>query len=68
MAHRLVLKKIARKMLAVEGVAAIWKLHLDAATLYQVGNPVSAETFLQIADAATEEWLRCEAAAEHGLG
>ena len=60
MAHRSVIDKIARDVLANEGIAIIWKLHLDAATLYRIGNPVSAATFLEIADAATEEWQRRE--------
>jgi hypothetical protein len=58
MAHLLVVKKIAHEMLDCEGVKAIWNLHLDAAALYRIGNSVSADVFLDIADAATEEWQR----------
>ena len=49
--------KLARSMLADNGLAIIWKLHEDAATLYGVGNATAAETFLKIADAAEREWL-----------
>jgi hypothetical protein len=50
-----VLAKIARDVLAREGTAAIWQLHLDAATLYRAGNETSAATFIEIADTAAEE-------------
>ena len=45
-------------MLAEQGLATIWKLHADAATLYRIGNLVAAESFIEIADAAEREWLR----------
>ena len=63
-----VLAKIARDMLAREGIAAIWKLHLDAATLCRAGNRTSAAVFFEIADLATEEWQRGEVAAEYRSG
>ena len=68
MSRRSVLAKIARDMLAGEGIAAIWKLHLDAATLYRAGNRTSAATFIDIADLATEEWQDREVAAEYRRG
>jgi hypothetical protein len=60
MAHRSITDKLAHSMLADYGVSIIWKLHNDAATLYRVGNSVAAESFLSIADAAENEWLRRE--------
>jgi hypothetical protein len=51
-------------MLAREGIAAIWQLHLDAATLYRAGNRISAVALVEIADLATQEWQHGEVAAE----
>jgi hypothetical protein len=50
-------------MLADKGMAIIWKLHTDAARLYRVGNLTAAATFIEIADAAAELWLRPETVA-----
>ncbi len=50
-------ERLARSMLADQGIAAIWKLHTDAATLYRVGNFAAAASFIEIADAAEREWL-----------
>ena len=58
MVCRSITDKLAHSMLADYGVSIIWKLHNDAATLYRVGNSVAAESFLSIADAAEDEWLR----------
>jgi hypothetical protein len=55
-------------MLAREGIAAIWQLHLDAATLYRAGNATSAATFIEIADTAAEEWRHRDVAVEHPTG
>ena len=59
-----VLAKIARDVLAREGIGAIWQLHLDAATLYRAGNTISAVALIEIADLAMEEWEDREVAAE----
>jgi hypothetical protein len=40
------------------GRRVILKLHTDAGTLYRVGNPVAAASFVEIADAAEREYLR----------
>jgi hypothetical protein len=64
MPTRSVLAEIARDMLARDGIAAIWKLHLDAATLYRAGNRTSAAVFFERADLATEEWQHREVATE----
>ena len=63
MAHCTLIKKLAREMLADKGIATIWKLHTDAALVYRVGNLTAAATFLEIANAAEEEWLRHETVA-----
>jgi hypothetical protein len=62
-AHHALVNKLARDMLADKGMAIIWKLHTDAARLYRVGNLTAAATFIEIADAAAELWLRPETVA-----
>ena len=62
MVRRSITDKLAHSMLAEYGVSIIWKLHNDAATLYGVGNRTAAETFLEIADAAENQWLHTESA------
>jgi hypothetical protein len=62
MAREAIAERLARSMLANNGVSIIWKLHSDAATLYRAGNSIAAESFLRIADAAEREWLRREPA------
>jgi hypothetical protein len=51
-------ERLARNMLAGEGASIIWRLHIDAATLYRAGNPAAAAAFLEIADAAERVWRR----------
>ena len=46
-------------MLARDGIAAIWTLHLAAARADRDGNKGMAATIIEIADAAEREWLRC---------
>ena len=50
--------KLARSMLADQGISVIWKLHADAATLARVGNYIATNTLCEIADTAEREWLR----------
>ena len=50
---------LARTMLAGEGAAVIWRLHVDAAMLYRTGNRAAAVVFVEIADAAERELRRC---------
>jgi hypothetical protein len=45
-------------MLAREGIAAIWSLHLAAARAHRDGHKAMAATIIEIADAAEREWLR----------
>ena len=49
---------LALKMLARDGIAAIWVLHLSAARAYREGRKAAAATIIEIADAAEREWLR----------
>src|SRR5438477_10453960 len=51
-------ENLALTMLARDGIAAIWTLHLAAAKTYLDGNKGMAATILEIADAAESEWLR----------
>jgi hypothetical protein len=50
--------KLARSMLAVQGIGSIWKLHSDAATLARIGNYAAALSLSEIAEAAERELLR----------
>ena len=43
-------------MLADEGLAAVWRLHIAAAIGYRQGHIEEAETILTIADAAERQW------------
>jgi hypothetical protein len=56
--HRLRIRPLALKMLARDGFAAIWVLHLSASRAYREGNKAVAAVIIEIADAAEREWLR----------
>ena len=53
-------EKLALTMLARDGIAAIWQLHLAAAEAYNGGCPRAAVSVLEIAEAAEQAWLRAE--------
>ena len=53
---------VALSLLARDGIAAIWGLHLSAALAYQDGHEGVAAGIIEIADAAEREWLRAKAA------
>jgi hypothetical protein len=53
---------VALSLLAQDGVAAIWQLHLSAALAYRDGQKAAATGIIEIADAAEREWLRAKAA------
>jgi hypothetical protein len=55
-------KNLALSMLARDGIAAIWQLHLAAADAHQSGYRFAAASILEIAEAAEEAWLRAEGA------
>ena len=48
----------AARMLASEGIAAVWRLHVAAARAYQNRHLDTAETIIAIADSAEREWVR----------
>jgi hypothetical protein len=49
---------LASRLLAREGLAAIWDLHLVAAGAYRNGRLETAEALVILADAAERAWLR----------
>jgi hypothetical protein len=51
---RTLTEKLAVTMLAREGIAIIWRLHIDAATAYRTGHSEAATALLEIAEAAEE--------------
>ena len=53
---------VALSLLAQDGIAAIWPLHLSAALAYRDGQKAAATGIIEIADAAEREWLRAKAA------
>ena len=59
MTRQIFAQKLAIKMLAGEGMAAIWELHVAAAAAYQRGQSSVAAMLIEIADAAEREWLLC---------
>jgi hypothetical protein len=62
---RLWVRAIASKMLARDGFAAIWVLHLSAARAYREGRKAAATSLVEIADAAEREWLKRRNTAVH---
>ena len=52
-------QKLAVRVLAGEGMTAIWELHVAAAEAYQRGQSSVAAILIEIADAAEREWLLC---------
>ena len=53
-------EKLALSVLARDGIAAIWNLHIAAAEAHGAGYPAAATAILEIAEAAEEAWLRAE--------
>jgi hypothetical protein len=53
-------ESLALRMLAREGIAIIWQLHLAATQAHRNGYASAAASILEIADAAEEAWLREE--------
>ena len=51
-------KGIALRMLARDGIEAIWQLQVAAAIAHRTGSPGVAASIIEIADAAEREWLR----------
>jgi hypothetical protein len=56
--------KIARSILAREGIAAVWQFHVAAAEAHRTGHSLAADAILEIAEAAEAAWLRAEGVRE----
>ena len=54
---RTLVDRLANTMLAAEGIAVIWRLHVDAAIAYRAGHPQAAAAVLEIAEAAEQTVL-----------
>ena len=52
--------KHALTILARDGIAAIWQLHIAAADAHQTGYPAAAAAMLEIAETAEAAWLRAD--------
>jgi hypothetical protein len=52
---------IASRMLAHNGLAAIWELQVAAAIAYSTGNVRAAVSIMELADAAEREWTAAKA-------
>jgi hypothetical protein len=50
--------KLARSILADQGIGAIWSLHEAATEAHRAGFPNAAAAILEVADAAEREWSR----------
>jgi hypothetical protein len=57
---RTVTENLALTMLARDGIAAIWQLHIAAAEAHRTGHPRIAASISEIAEAAEQAWLRAE--------
>ena len=51
---------IALRLLARDGIAAIWHLEVAAAAVYRTGDPISATSILETAEAAERKDFRRE--------
>ena len=54
-------EKLAVKLLARDGISAVWQLHVAAAAAYADGHGRAAETVLEIAEAAERALLQAVA-------
>jgi hypothetical protein len=59
---RTMTEKLALTILARDGIAAIWQLHLASAEAHRSGYPSAAASIMEIAEAAEEAWMRAEGA------
>ena len=50
--------KLARSLLAKQGIGAIWKLHQVAAEAHRAGFRLSAADLIEVAEAAERAWFR----------
>ena len=65
MTNRTPNEKLALKILAEEGIAAIWRLHVAAADAYRNGCLTVAASFVEIVEAAEEMLLRAKELTDH---
>jgi hypothetical protein len=49
--------KLARSLLAKQGIGAIWKLHQVAADAHRAGFRLSAADLIEVAEAAERAWI-----------
>jgi hypothetical protein len=66
--HPMRARTLALKVLARDGLAAIWVLHLSAARACREGRQSAAARMIEIADAAEREWLKQGGHASLGIG
>ena len=64
MPRRTLNEKLALKILANEGIEAIWRLHVAAADAYREGCPSVAASVTEIAEAAEGLLLRAKEVTE----
>jgi hypothetical protein len=64
MIDRTLNEKLALKILANEGIEAIWRLHVAAADAYREGCPSVAASVTEMAEAAEELLLRAKEVTE----
>ncbi len=62
---RTLTENIALKILAKEGLGAIWRLHVAAANAYRNGCLTAAASVVEIVEAAEEMLLRAKELTEH---
>ena len=58
MSDRKLIEWLALKLVANEGIEAIWNLYTIAAEAHRAGHFEIAADFMEIADAAEREWRR----------
>jgi hypothetical protein len=58
--RRILAETVALELLARDGSAVIWRLHLVAADAFRAGYPSAAQSLLDIAEAAEQAWLGAE--------
>ena len=49
--------KLARLLLAKQGIGAIWRLHEAAAAAHRAGFRLSAADLIEVAEAAERAWM-----------
>ena len=54
---------IACDLLVRDGIAIVWRLHLDATNAYRDGYPLGAEVLIKVAEAAEQLLLHAGEAA-----